>query len=490
MLEDGELAEELVHGLGEEAGQKDERPGSLALFAQALDHFEIVVRTEARLVERIIDHQAPVVVIRAPDDLGRQATNVPEANVTAAHRPPPLDALVLPHVSLRIEPHALEENVAHDLLARAGFVLAACLLEDGLEVDAADIDRYGRVRALRFDANLTERARPLSEALRREARFGSGDGRAERSVIELNDAACCQSLQRCNLWDEGREEKGFHEAIVGPACGFGADGATERRPVRRSKALAARGGAGPMRLMEHRKELVRVEVLGLLETRFHDAVGGVVASREDVEEVADGHDFTDAEVGDVIDENLHQEANRRAVSLERIGEGDQRLDERGTERVKLPKRLRIFLAEERRPGRPRLALKLSERLVERLHRGIVFRSQNALAHDRWEVVIFQGDSLEAALKPVERLPQAFVLGAGEIVADEVGDVALAGDEAHDRDRPRGVLRFDELRRLLHLRVQPTRLRGPRRKPEDELIEEEHDDVEAQAARVARHCREP
>jgi hypothetical protein len=318
VVQDGELSEELVDGLGEEAREHHERPGPFALLAYLLDHREIVVRTEAGVVERVIEHQAPVVVLRAAEHLRRRATDVGEADVPLAHRPAPVvDLVVLAPVPGRIEPQVLEQDVAHDLLPSARRVGIARLLQDRLEVHPGDVDIDAGI-GLRADVKLPERARIVAQARRRGHRLGSRDHRPEGAVVELNEASHSQSLERARRRREGRQEQRLDEPVIGAAGHLRTPRAAERRAVLRAEALASDGGRRAVRLLDHREQLVGVELPRLLEVRAHDPVGRVVAPREHVKQIPHRDHFADGEVRDVLDEELHQEANRRAIALERV----------------------------------------------------------------------------------------------------------------------------------------------------------------------------
>lgn len=97
--------------------------------------------------------------------------------------------------------------------------------------------------------------------------------------------------------------------------------------------------------------------------------------------------------------------------------------------------------------------------------------------------------MEAPFRPREDVREAELGRAGGGFADELAEVALAGDEAHDRRRPVGRLRLDELRELLRLALDEVDVPRVRCEPEDELVEEEDDGIVAQVARVSAEDRE-
>ena len=105
----------------------------------------------------------------------------------------------------------------------------------------------------------------------------------------------------------------------------------------------------------------------------------------------------------------------------------------------------------RHPGR------LLEGRVQLLPGRLALGLEDALLGDDRQVAVFQRDRVEPSL-PVERVGEVQLLGAGDVLADQVAQVALAGDEADDRDRPVGRLRLDQLRQLLPLLVDELQVR--------------------------------
>jgi hypothetical protein len=99
------------------------------------------------------------------------------------------------------------------------------------------------------------------------------------------------------------------------------------------------------------------------------------------------------------------------------------------------------------------------------------------------------DRVVAALPVLERLPQPHLLDPGVVLADQIGQVALAGDERHQRDLPVHVGGLDQLHHLLRFVVQPRRVGGAARQPQDQLVQEQDQAVVAEAGRVPGHRRQ-
>ena len=160
----------------------------------------------------------------------------------------------------------------------------------------------------------------------------------------------------------------------------------------------------------------------------------------------------------MADEHLHHHLERRPVLLERVGDGDERLDERRAERVDAPEGgvvRRADLAEQAR-RRPRQAA----RLASSKPRCSLPRAASSFGSRTFFSMMigrFRSSSrmvVEPSLLPLERVAEVLRVRAGHPLADEVGEVALPGDEGDERDWPVGVLRVDQLRDLLPLAVQP------------------------------------
>ncbi len=70
-----------------------------------------------------------------------------------------------------------------------------------------------------------------------------------------------------------------------------------------------------------------------------------------------------------------------------------------------------------------------------------------------------------------------------MLADELAQVALAGDEADDRDGTPGVPAFDEVGDLLDLPGDELLVAHGVGEPEDQFVEEEHQSVVAETLGV-------
>ena len=111
--------------------------------------------------------------------------------------------------------------------------------------------------------------------------------------------------------------------------------------------------------------------------------------------------------------------------------------------------------------------------------------QDPLLGDDREVAVLQGDRVEPALPVPQDVGEVELLGAGDVLADQVAQVALAGDEADDRDRPVGRLRHStSLASFCPSVLDEAQVGRVRGEPEDQLVEEQDQGVVAELLGVA------
>ena len=93
--------------------------------------------------------------------------------------------------------------------------------------------------------------------------------------------------------------------------------------------------------------------------------------------------------------------------------------------------------------------------------------------DRGQVAVVEPYVIEPAVPVFERVEEASDLVAGGGLADQVAQVALAGDEADHRGGTLGFRGLDELGDLLRLQGDLGGVADIAGQPEDELVEEQH-----------------
>src|SRR5690606_30001568 len=138
----------------------------------------------------------------------------------------------------------------------------------------------------------------------------------------------------------------------------------------------------------------------------------------------------------LVHQDLKQQLQRGALALKQGADRDERLDEDRAERVDLAEHRAVALA--RKQGVQHLLAHTSgllERLVQLLFGLRGLRLQEPSFDDRRKVPVLERDLLEARIPPVEHVREAELLRARCMLADQLAQVALARDEADDRQRP-------------------------------------------------------
>ena len=246
-----------------------------------------------------------------------------------------------------------------------------------------------------------------------------------------------------------------------------------------------------MPVLDEGQELPAVEVPRVLEVVARALGERLVALGDGVEEVADGDQLAEVERVPPVDQYLQRHLQRRPFALEERRDRDQGLDEGGTEGIDLAEGVAVGARGQQRledlaAHLPRLRVGVVDLPARRL----APRAQQAARGDLGQVAVFQGDALEAGFPPLQHVGEAELQRARHLLAHQLAQVALARHEADDGDGPARRLRLDELRDLRPLLVEEAEVGGVGREPQDELVEEEHQGVVAQVARVPRDHRQP
>ena len=105
--------------------------------------------------------------------------------------------------------------------------------------------------------------------------------------------------------------------------------------------------------------------------------------------------------------------------------------------------------------------------------------KHPLLGDEREVAVLQGDRVEPAFPVRQHIGEVELLDAGDVLADQVAKVTLAGDEADDRHRAVGLPGLDQLGQLVPLGLDEVQVRRVRGQPEDQLVEEQDQAVVAE-----------
>jgi hypothetical protein len=480
------IGQGLLRLLVDERGQPHQRGEApvCLLASEPVDHLRdallVLPRAVARLVEGVVEDDAQVLVLAGAEDVVVREARVLVHDADAPLPPAPVDGPA-PRLVLDGDPHLLEEDLAY---AHAPGVLVAelaAVVEDAPYVDGVEHAAHLGV-GVALDVDGRGDARPLLDQVRDHGRLLVRHPGFERAAVQVHQARRGEALEHRRVRHEALEEHGLGDARLGAAHLLGAARAAEAGVEVLPQELAALGGVGLVLLADVGEEIPFVDAPRLLVEPLDRGQVAGLAVRDDVEEVAHGHDLAELEVGQVADEQVGELAQGRALALEGGAQRDHHLDERGGEGVDAPEVVRVALVpRELAEVHREVALVRGERGV---YLGLLFRQgvEDALLDDAAEVLVLELDHLEAVFPEREVIAEDdLVVPHGEL-AHHLREVALAGGEGQERDRGRVVAVLDEGRDLGRLLRELLRvLEGG--EPEDELVEEEDGALVAEALEV-------
>ena len=245
-----------------------------------------------------------------------------------------------------------------------------------------------------------------------------------------------------------------------------------------------------MLAFQHRQQALVVQALGVGEMQAHPFRERFIAFGDRVVQVADGNQLPEFQVGAAVHQQLQHQLQRGALALQRRRDGDQRLHQRRAEGIDLAEHLPVGGGGEQ--GVEHLLAHLHhvvEGGLQRLARGFVDRAQHALLGDGRQVAVIQGDAVKARFPMLEHVAELQLHRAGQVFAHQIAQVALAGDEADQRDRPVGVGGLHQLHQLGTLAADEMDVGGVAGQPEHQFIEKQDDRVVTQRPGMAAHDAE-
>lgn len=200
-----------------------------------------------------------------------------------------------------------------------------------------------------------------------------------------------------------------------------------------------------VRGQEVRAQLGAVQLVRSLELHLQAVHERLVAAvRDHRVQIAERDQILQRRVVPVIGQQLAHELQTGPGTLERGRDVDERVHERGRERIRQPERL---LVRSRRPlvrsqqYVPHLRpdpLDLGEGGIQLRGGLVVLRLEETGMGDLRKVAVLQRDRVEAAGGEPETVLDGGLGGAGDLLADQLAQVTLARDERDDRDGPPGV----------------------------------------------------
>ena len=217
----------------------------------------------------------------------------------------------------------------------------------------------------------------------------------------------------------------------------------------------------------------------------------LVALDDGVPQVAHRDQLAQFQVVPAVHQQLQHQLERRALALQHGRDGDQRLHQRRAEGVDLAEHLPVGVGGQQ-GGQHVLALlqHLLKGVVQGLAGHLVHRPQQALLGNRRQVAVFQVDAVKARLPVPQHVGELHAGGARQGVAHQLAQVALARHKTHQRDRPIGVGRLDQLDQLGALAADEADVRGMAGQPQHQLVEEQDHRVIAQILGMPAHDGQP
>ena len=243
--------------------------------------------------------------------------------------------------------------------------------------------------------------------------------------------------------------------------------------------------------LQHWQQPLVVQSLRVVEVKAHAFRERFVAFGDGVVQVAYRDQLPEFEVCAAVHQQLKHQFQRGALALQRRRDGDQRLHQRRAERIDLAEHLPVGRGGEQ--GVEHVLAHLHhvvERGLQRLARGFVHRAQHALLGDGRQVAVFQRDAVKARFPVLQHIAELQLHRAGEVLAHEVAQVALARDEADQWHGPFGVGGLHQLHQLGALAADEVDVGSVAREPEHQFVQEQDDRVIAQCLGVAAHDAEP
>ena len=246
-----------------------------------------------------------------------------------------------------------------------------------------------------------------------------------------------------------------------------------------------------MARLQHRQQALGVEPLGVLEVQPHALGEGFIPFRDRIPQITDRNQLAELEILAPIHQQLQHQLQCRALALQRRRHRNQGLHQRRAEGIDLAEQVAVGLGGQQ--GVEHVAAQPQHVLeggLQGLPRRFVTRTQHALLRDRGQVAVFQRHAVKARLPVLEHVAELQLQRSGQVLSHQVAQIALPCDEAHQRNRPVGVGRLDQLHQLGALAADEAHVRRMARQPQHQLVEEQDHRVVAEVARVPAHDRQP
>ena len=220
-----------------------------------------------------------------------------------------------------------------------------------------------------------------------------------------------------------------------------------------------------MLALQHGQQALGVKPLRLVEVQAHALGEGLVALRNRVVQVTHGDQLPQLQVSTTVHQQLQHQLERRAFALQRCRHRDQGLHQRRAERVHLAEHLPVCGGGEQ--GVQHVLAHLQHVVDGRLDGvpgSLVHRAQYPLLRNRRQVAVFQRDAVKARLPVPQHVTELHLHRPCQVLANQITQVTLPGDEADQRDRAVCVRCLHQLDQLGALPADEVDIGGMAGKP--------------------------
>src|ERR1035441_8564346 len=271
--------------------------------------------------------------------------------------------------------HLGKEEIGGLEQAIAVAILMLGVIEDGLDIDAGELDADGGLAfGAGADADFADATGdPTAAQGERIATLGAGKEGAQAAVVEGGEPGTSEPAEGFEIWREPPENQGAGDALMGA-----------QQPglwlVWREFIQIIVGSAGLR--FDQGAQFALPELAGVIELLLKAAAEGVVAIAHLDEKLAHGDQVAEAHAVARLHQNLSHDVQHRAFALERGGDGDEDFDQRGGEGVEIAELTAVALAgDDGIDDRIAELANACELGLDELASGFVLRFEEATARD-------------------------------------------------------------------------------------------------------------
>ena len=280
------------------------------------------------------------------------------------------------------------------------------LVEDPLDIDPGEPERHLGILLVPLQAKLGYLGGPLPQSSEHRALLGSRDGGRDATVVQIGQPTDGESLERSHVRNQSGEQQRFDEAVIGvDLMGSG----------KRLGLLLVDFVIG----QEYRPDLLVIEVPSPKEMPLQFVGEGLFASSDNVIQVTQGYEVADGKRVPLPHEELEQEAESGALTLQITRDRHERLDQGWRKRVDASEGGPVRVRRYERVQRPAGARgQLFEGCIDDACGGLGLGFQQALLHDCAQVRVGQLDRVETTFPPLKTVAKVEALRSGHTLSEE------------------------------------------------------------------------